>query len=161
MKRDVASSHNPLKHSGGHAGMPMDMLVERRAKPMLERDCTEPGTGLSDNAAACQARMSACKASGRHDAQATAASKDGDRGSLYPKSAVAGQESDPSLGGSHHQIRMNIGPMHTLPGQRHTSGGRPAAAGWGEGVVQAAGSRRKSRMSCDDDTPSPVAAAIS
>lgn len=32
MKRDVASSRNPHKHSVGHTRMQMDMLVGRRAK---------------------------------------------------------------------------------------------------------------------------------
>ena len=30
----------------------MHMPVERRAKPVLEQDCSEPGTGLPDDAAA-------------------------------------------------------------------------------------------------------------
>ncbi len=47
MKRHAASCGAPLEHPVGHARMQMDMLVERRAKAVLERDRTKPRAGLS------------------------------------------------------------------------------------------------------------------
>ena len=44
MKRDVASSRNPHKHSVGHAGMQMHMLVERRAKKTDPKSRMTPGS---------------------------------------------------------------------------------------------------------------------
>ena len=47
MKRHAATIGGPLEHPVGHAGMQMHMLVERRAKAVLERDRTQPRAGLS------------------------------------------------------------------------------------------------------------------
>jgi hypothetical protein len=47
VKRHVATCGGPLEHSVGHASMQMHMLVERRAKAVLERDRTQPRAGLS------------------------------------------------------------------------------------------------------------------
>jgi len=47
VKRHAATIGGPLEHSVGHAGMQMHMLVERRAKAVLERDRTQPRAGLS------------------------------------------------------------------------------------------------------------------
>ena len=66
MKREVASNRNPPKHPIGHAGMQMDMLVECRAKPVLEGDRSKPGTGMPGDAAA---RRNA-RRHGRHKTEA-------------------------------------------------------------------------------------------
>ena len=47
VKRHAAAIGGPLEHSVGHAGMQMHKLVERGAKPVLERDRTQPRAGLS------------------------------------------------------------------------------------------------------------------
>ena len=46
MKPKIICSRDPLKHPVGYTSMQMHMPVERRAKPVLERDRTKPGTGL-------------------------------------------------------------------------------------------------------------------
>ena len=47
MKPYIICSRNLLKHPVGYTSMQMHMPVKRRAKPMLERDCTKPRTGLT------------------------------------------------------------------------------------------------------------------
>ena len=56
MKRHAATIGGPLKHPVGHAGMQMHMLVDRRAKPVLKRDRTQPRAGLSRCAALARKR---------------------------------------------------------------------------------------------------------
>ena len=47
MKRHATTCGGTLEHPVGHAGMQMHMLVERRAKAVLERDRTQPRASLS------------------------------------------------------------------------------------------------------------------